>query len=342
MTRVPDNLLYTAAPEPELVARLEGQSFYHGDIERDPWPGWSRLWQRRRTVLASGIVVAALIVVANLLRSNQFTSTASFMAEGKSPTSPLSGLASQFGLNVGAVTSESPDFYADLVTSQAILQLVVDSTVATQPNGPRVSIADLYNVGGRADAVRRERAIERLQQHMTAITSAKTGIVTVRVASPSAFASREIVDRCLRLLNEFNLRRHQAHAATEREFAANQLEAAQRTLRSAEDDLQSFLQSNRVINSPRLDFEKDRLEREVQSKQGLFNTLSQAYEQARLSELRDVPLITNILSPTLPSRPDPRGTVVLAIFGMTFGMFLTGFMLIMADRWKAFRATLQR
>jgi uncharacterized protein involved in exopolysaccharide biosynthesis len=339
---VPDNFLYTTAPERELAPHGEDQSLFYRGAEMGPWWGWTKLWQRRWTVLAGGLAVATLVVLVNLLRSNQFTSTASFMAEGKAPNSPLTGLASQFGLNIGVATTESPDFYADLVTSQAILQLVVDSAVAMQPNGPRVSIADLYDVGSpRSAAIRRERAIKALQQHMTAVPSAKTGIVTVRVTSPSAFASREIADRCLRLLNDFNLQRRQAHAATEREFAATQLEVAQRGLRSAEDDLQSFLQSNRVINSPRLEFERDRLQREVDSKQQLFNTLSEAYEQARLAELRDVPLITRILIPTLPPRPDPKGTIVFAIFAFTFGGFLTGFALVMADRWKAFRAHLE-
>lgn len=175
---------------------------------------------------------------------------------------------------------------------------------------------------------------------MNAVASAKTGIVTVRVTSPSALASREIMDLCLRNLNEFNLRRRQEHAASEREFAANQLEVAQRALRSAEDDLQMFLQANRVINSPRLTFEEDRLKREVDSKQEIFNTLSQAYEQARLAELRDVPLITRILTPTFPSRPDPRGTIVFGIFGLTFGIFLTGFAIVLAEGWKEFRARL--
>jgi uncharacterized protein involved in exopolysaccharide biosynthesis len=286
------------------------------------------------------LALAAVAVVGSLLRSNQFTSTASFMAEAKAPTSALSGLASQFGLSVGAAATESPDFYADLVTSEAILQLVVDSTVATRLDGPPVSIADLFDIKGRTPALRRERAIQELQRHMNAVPSAKTGIVTVHVTSPSALASREIVDRCLRELNEFNLRRRQEHAASEREFAANQLEVAQHALRSAEDDLQSFLQANRVINSPRLVFEQDRLQREVESRQQLFNTLSQAYEQARLTELRDVPLITRILTPTLPLRPDPKGTLVFGIFGLTFGLFLTGFGIVVAEGWKEFRARL--
>ena len=338
---MPDKLLYTTVADPEVVGRLEGQPLYRREAESMQSRRLAMLWSRRLTVLAGGFVLATIVIVATLLRSDQYTSSASFMAEGKSQNSPLSGLASQFGISVGAAASESPDFYADLVTSQAILQLVVDSAVATRPNGPQVSVADLFDVTGRTAAIRRDRTILELQKHMIVVPSAKTGIVTVRVTSPSAMASREIADRCLRLLNEFNLRRHQAHAATEREFAANQLEVAQRALRNAEDALQAFLQSNRVINSPRLTFEQDRLQREVQSKQGLFNTLSEAYEQARLAELRDVPLITNILSPTLPSRPDPKGTIVLAIFGLTFGIFLTGFGLVLADYWRTFRATLQ-
>jgi uncharacterized protein involved in exopolysaccharide biosynthesis len=338
MSDLPDNVRYAPPPDGQML-RHGDEVLTYDDSKLEPWPGWALLWRRRRTVLAGGLTLALVSVIASALRSDQYTSTASFMTEGKTAgASPLTGLASQFGLNVGIVPTESPDFYGDLVMSPAILQLVVDSSVALQPNGSRVSIVTLFDVKGRTPAIQRERAIQELQRHMDAVASAKTGIVTVRITSPSAFASREIVDRCLRLLNEFNLRRRQAHAATEREFAASQLEIAERDLRRSEDELQAFLQANRVVNSPRLEFDHDRLQRQVMSKQQLFNTLSEAYQQARLSELRDVPLITRILNPTLPSRPDAKGTPVFAIFGFTFGIFLAAFVLVIAERWKGFRA----
>jgi uncharacterized protein involved in exopolysaccharide biosynthesis len=34
--------------------------------------------------------------------------------------------------------------------------------------------------------------------------------------------------------------------------------------------------------------------------------LAQAYEQARIEEVRDTPVITVIEAPMLPARPDPR------------------------------------
>jgi len=335
---VTDNVRYTMAHDAEAIGQLRGSPVH--EAESHQWPGWSLLWSRRRTILAGALVVGILAAVGTILRADRFTSTASFMVETKTPTSSLSGLASQFGLNVGGATTESADFYADLILSPAILQLVVDSTVALTPAGPRISIVDLFDVEGKTPAIRRDRGIKKLQEQITSLPSTKTGIVTVHVTSPSAFASQEIADRCLRLLNEFNLKRRQSHAATEREFAAHQLEVEQRELRNAEDELQAFLQENRVADSPRLRFERDRLERQVQSKQQIYNTLSEAFEQARLAEVRDVPLITRILNPTLPSRADSKGTLVFTFFGLTFGAFLTGFAIILAEQWRTFRATL--
>jgi uncharacterized protein involved in exopolysaccharide biosynthesis len=90
-------------------------------------------------------------------------------------------------------------------------------------------------------------------------------------------------------------------------------------LRSAEDRLQDFLKSNRQFaSSPDLTFERDRLQRYVALKQQVFTSLTQSYEDVRIREVRDIPVITLLESPSVPTLPEPRKR----LFGLLVGILL--------------------
>lgn len=75
-----------------------------------------------------------------------------------------------------------------------------------------------------------------------------------------------------------------------------------------------------------LTFQEDRLSREVSRQQQLYSTLSQAYEQAKIEEVRDTPVFTLVDEPELPARPNPRFLVLklplALIVGGIIGLFL--------------------
>jgi uncharacterized protein involved in exopolysaccharide biosynthesis len=52
----------------------------------------------------------------------------------------------------------------------------------------------------------------------------------------------------------------------------------------------------------------------------VYVTLAQAYEQAKLDEVRNTPVITVVEEPEAPVRPDPRGVVTSGILGGLAGV----------------------
>ena len=81
-----------------------------------------------------------------------------------------------------------------------------------------------------------------------------------------------------------------------------------------------FLQANRnFANSPTLTFEFERFQREVALQQQVLVALAQSFEEARIREVRDVPVITVIESPSLPVRPDRRGRALRGLLGVLLG-----------------------
>jgi uncharacterized protein involved in exopolysaccharide biosynthesis len=281
------------------------------------------LLRRRGLIVASALVTLAIVVGVTLAWPRSYTSESIFVPQQRKTPAGLTGLAAQLGVMLPNVDAgQSPAFYADLLGSRELLGAVVDTKYAYQSDGALVTrtLLDVYHPWGATAAIRRERAIKKLGDHIDAKAITRTGVVTVSVTTPSAELSQQVNQRLLDLLNEFNLQSRQSTAAAERRFTEQRLQEVQADLRQAEDRLQTFLQRNRDYrNSPELTFERDRLDREVTLKQTLFSQLTQAFEQSRIEEVRDTPVITIVEHPYLPVRPDTRYVLLKGLVALILG-----------------------
>jgi uncharacterized protein involved in exopolysaccharide biosynthesis len=118
-----------------------------------------------------------------------------------------------------------------------------------------------------------------------------------------------VAERILGEVNAFNMESRRRQAQLERRFVEERLAEARAALRVAEDRLLTWAATNRVIGSPRLLLEQQRLEREVAQAEGLYTSLEQGFAQARLSELRNMPAVVTVEEPEVPARPAPRFVV---------------------------------
>ena len=280
------------------------------------------LLRQRALVVGCTLLLGAAGALWALSRHRVYTSVSSFMPEGRQ--SAAGGLAAQLGLLLpGTGGTESPQFYVDLLRSRELLGSAV-TTAFTVPGFTRpVTLVDLYDVEGKTPALRRDAAIDRLDDDLKLSPSTRTNVVTVRASASSPALAQQLNRRLLDLLGEFNLRRRQSRASEERRFAEERLSNVKAELRVAEDRLQTFLQSNRDYqNSPSLVFSYERLQADVVLLRQIVLTLQQSAEQAKIEEVRDTPTITLVESSSLPVRPDPRGTVKFALIGAFVGVFL--------------------
>ncbi|HEX6617594.1 MAG TPA: Wzz/FepE/Etk N-terminal domain-containing protein [Gemmatimonadales bacterium] len=284
----------------------------------------------RGLIAGTAVALAAAVSIITLLIPRTYTAHSTITPQSRRPMSSLSGLAAQFGLLMPPTEAgQSPAFYADLLTSRELLGDVVD-TPFEYPSDTglvRGTLIDIYRAKGRTPALRRDAAIRRLENDVEANTVQKTGVIEVEVQARNPVLAQRISQRLIELLNDFNLHTRQSQAAAERQFTEQRLGEVRRDLRQAEDALQGFLQRNRDYrNSPQLSFEQDRLQRQMSLEQQLFTTLAEAFEQAKIEEVRDTPVITVVETPEAPVRPDPRGLLrngLLALFlGAVAGMAL--------------------
>lgn len=294
--------------------------------------------RHRWLVVGSVILVAVTAVVTGVMRPLGWTTSARFTPQAGTSQggSRLATIAGEFGIDIGGGqgTSQSLQFYAQLIRSREILGEVaadrfeVGDTLAVDGRGViRGTLAEILEIEADQASVRRAAAIGWLNGALNESIDPASNIIEVSITTPWPDLSEQIGDHLLDRVNEFNLQTRQSQAAEEREFVEKRMELAREELRASENALERFLQNNRRFqNSPELVFEHDRLQRSVTMRQQLYTSLAQSYEQARVEEVRNTPVITVIESPMRPIAPNSRRLrlrfVLGAIFGTVFGILL--------------------
>ena len=298
-----------------------------GDEEISLLAAINVLLANRWKIIMLGVTLAAALVAIGLARPRHYTSRATFVPQSRAPQA-ASGIAAQFGLTLpGQKGDESPAFYVELLESRGVLRAaaLTEYAAASSRTGRRgpSTLVDAYQKPGKPAEVRIDATVKRLEKDVGSSVSNKSGIVTLTARSESAQLSQQVVARLLQLLNQFNLDRRRSQAAEERRFAESRVAEVKGELRIAEDRLQYFLQANRdYTNSPSLRFQEQRLSADITLLRQLYTTLSQAYEQAKIDEVRDTPVITVVELPEVPVRPDSRGLLLRALGGMVAGMLV--------------------
>ncbi|MFB6226062.1 MAG: GNVR domain-containing protein, partial [Candidatus Paceibacteria bacterium] len=89
---------------------------------------------------------------------------------------------------------------------------------------------------------------------------------------------------------------------------------AKRELEAAEDRLAQFLERNQSLNSAKLQFQRDRLQRQVSFKEQLYSELQSQLTQTRLDLQRRQPVVTVVEGPAVPVHASaPRRMLITGI-----------------------------
>ena len=272
-------------------------------------------------VLGLPFLAAVVTSIAVLVTPPTYAATASFVpdnpAQSRLPAG-LAGLASQFGVNLGAEASRSPAFYADLIRSREILSGALAANIAGAQPGDSITVSGLYRITGSTPEQRLDEGIKELRRRITLAVDQRTNVVRVTIEAPRAAAARDVLQLLLDRLADFNIHTRQTTAGERRKFIEGRVASSERQLQSAEEALRAFYEKNRQWqSSPQLRFEEQRLNRQVAVQQELYLTLRREYETARIEEVNNTPLLTIIDHPAVPGRrirPQRMITVLLVTF----------------------------
>lgn len=277
-------------------------------------------WRRTIISLAAGGAVLGLAI--GLFSTRLYVSTGTFLTQTTDPNpSGLALAASQFGLKLPTNSSGwGPPVYVVLLHSRALLEPIArDTVIVAEEGNRRVAVAELLGIKGSASVARTDQAVRALSNRVTSSEVRNLNAVRFSVETRWPSVSLALAERLLHGVNEFNSETRKSQAVAERQFVEARATEAEISLRDAENRLQDFLQHNRVVGSPELGFERDRLQRQVALRQQLYTSLLQSREEARIREVRDIPVITILEGPELPVLSVPRRSVFKALAGSLIG-----------------------
>lgn|GEM_PF-2108954 len=280
-----------------------------------------------KRVLAYALGGAGLATVAALLIPNQYTSSATFIAQESSSSSlpaGLQGLAATVGLDKG--NDYSPKFYADLLTSRPVLSSAIqhEYRVSQSDTSRRSNYLQIEGFDGDRPAAALDAALKQIAKRVSASADVRTNIITLSVRARYPELSRDMADHLLRTLDSLNVGFRREQSRELREFYEDRVIQARRELDSAEVSVRDFLQKNRVTQDPALQFELQRRQRDADLKRDVYATVVQQYEQARMQEARNVPTLTVLSEPFVPIKKSfpPRRLIVLLGAALGLGLLI--------------------
>jgi uncharacterized protein involved in exopolysaccharide biosynthesis len=291
-----------------------------------------------RLLVVLPLLFGFLAAVVSLMQARKYSAEASFVPNTPSSESQIGALAQQFGMALStAAPGQTPEFYKSLLVSRDILRDVVRGlyTVRTEDGGTRRQnlvqfwkIEDGSGPGGSASDV----AIERLRNSLSTSVDPLTGVVSLRFTSVNPSVSEQVVGRLVQLTQDFDLTKRRTQAAARRRFAERQMHAAKADLDAAQARLEEFVAGNRLFQlSGVLMVQQNKLSQQLMLRQQIYASILQSYEQARLDEVRDTPVITLVENPSGSARVEPRGTALRAVLGVLLGLMLGVVIAVLRD-----------
>ncbi len=129
--------------------------------------------------------------------------------------------------------------------------------------------------------------------------------MTLTITASSPTLAVELADSALAIANRLTARALVQQASIQREYLEGRVRDARQDLTERENELQRFYEENRTYQqSPALVAREARFHREADMSRDLYISVRQQYDQARLSEARNVPSLSFIGVPTVPYKPD--------------------------------------
>jgi len=246
---------------------------------------------------------------------------------GANASSTLSGLAAQFGVTLPSSGSTlNADYFATLVQTKPFLLPIVTRPYDVVVDGKPVTktFAQLNDIDEDTPARTLDAALTTLiNDQLTITTTSSSNLVTVAIQTKWPDLSVQMGQRLVAAVDSFSAALQRRKLEAELRFVQERIDSSQADVRVAENALQRFLLTNRAYASdPILQFEYDRLQRDVALRQSVYTSLRQSYEQTRIEVSRDTPTVTVVQAPVPPLVPDKKHLLLKVLIGLIAGGML--------------------
>jgi len=248
----------------------------------------------------------------------------------------LSGLASQFGVNLGMPAEvgsdlSNPRLIPELIGSRTFVEKIVDKMFYSEKYKKELSLLAILTHGDDPPNQSRDIMIDDAKDNLAGMISFSQGMVgtfsVLRVRANEPVFAKELADVVLYELENLHRLFKSQVVKQKINFIENRLTNVNKDLELSERSLKTFNEENRQISSPSLQLEQDRLERDVEVQKNIFLTLKQQLELSKIEEIQKSSIIQVLDRPQVPqnsSNKKLRKNLTLGlILGLALGILLS-------------------
>jgi uncharacterized protein involved in exopolysaccharide biosynthesis len=293
--------------------------------------------QLKVIVLTLFISVFLTVTYVQFIKTPQYVSWATvILPENKmSNLGGLAGLASQFGVNMptggGSVDLSSPLLYPELLRSRTFAEKILDKEFYLDKYGKKLSLLAILTHGDEPSKLGQDRliakAVNKLNDEVFVVDQNLKSIFSViKVTAEDPVFAKELADVVLVELESLN-RFYKSQTVSEKTiFISNRIASVENDLKISETRLKEFNERNRQISSPALQLEQERFERDVEIQTGIYLTLKQQLELAKIEEVQETSIVQVLDKPQVPLSPSNknliRSVILAGILGIGLGIMI--------------------
>ena len=242
----------------------------------------------------------------------------------------LAGLASQFGANIPSEASadlSNPSLYPELLKSRTFSKSILDKEFFLNQFGKKLSLLEILTHGQNPPKYGRDTLITQATQilnseYISYIEDLKSPVSIIEVKASDPIFAKKLADVILSELDALS-RYYKTQNVNEKiSFIENRISSVQYDLKLSEKILKDFDERNRQISSPALKLEQDRLERDVEVQKGIYLTLKQQLELAKIEEIQETSIFQVLDQPQVAISPSNKNSKTALIFSGIFGIGL--------------------
>ncbi len=269
--------------------------------------------QHWRYILIAALIAAVITLAVNVLLPVYYKSTATLLPETeKGKLSALEQFADVAQLaGVKMPGSEVSRLYPVIVSSETVLRSIIEKKYKTNRFADSVNLIQFFEFDEDTPDENMYEALKKLEKLLSTSFESKTGIVEIGVEMPEPQLAADVVNAIIGELDKFMRLKKVTSATEQRKWVEVRLKQVQEELRDAEEKLKNFREKNRrVMDSPELLLEQERLLRNVQVKSTVFIELTKQSELAKIEEVKNITVV-NVLDPGRPPVKKERPKRVL-------------------------------
>ena len=262
-----------------------------------------------------------------------YESTSKIMSSsGNSNVFSQSSLAMQFGINLPRNQAEPQWVYPEIIRSRTLANKILNRKFNTIEFGSQKSLLHILTSGESNEVSNNDSLnIKAINAVLGMVKVSESGsTIQIKINAKEPRLARDINFAFIDELDAHQRAYNKTKSSETRKFIEERIKSTEIELNVAEEDLKNFRDSNRRIqNSPSLLLEQQRLSREAAVLTGVFTTLKQELENAKIEEVKESNYVIILDPPEIPIlRIKPKRKVIVlsaGILGLVLGLIIIFF-----------------